>query len=330
MPSSAAHGAAALASAAPPPEPMPEPSAICQRFSGVPVPPADFAKESEGASLKGCDAEALYYGLGASVDFVRARECALATRQAPGMPPLVDAGILMMLYENGLGVPTNHDLALRFACEWADSPTDLALLLGTLWGAKTGREPLSKKLDECEQVSNGACDVLATRLANAARALREQAATQGMPPRELKALQAAAEHYFELRTSQELDQTGPMSARQVTAERANLRDELSKALEQLHDPAFTLQSADARSTDSEIAKQIRLIGVCPSLVPGQQLAPGAVTRVAIQHTQLAWKAYRDAFVALALALRPSRTASTWQAWLGQARLAQLRELAAGC
>ena len=152
---------------------MPEPSDLCQRFSATPVPSGDSASESDRAALRGCDAEALYYGLGVSPDFVRARQCALEARQTPGLPQPMDSGILMMLYANGLGVPTNYDLALRFACEWAEPPVDLALLLGALWGAKTGSQPLQKKLDECGVVSNGECELLATRLAGAAGAVRE-------------------------------------------------------------------------------------------------------------------------------------------------------------
>ena len=150
-----------------------------------------------------------------------------------------------------------------------------------------------------------------------------------MPARELKALHAAAEHYIEFRTTLEIDQSSLIRARLVVEQSEYLRDQLLEAIEQLHDPAF-IPKAFALSVHAEMAGQLKQIASCPWLAPGHGLVPGVVTRVGIQRTQLAWKAYRDAFVVLALAVRRTATASDWQAWLGEVRVAQLRDLAAAC
>jgi len=47
-----------------------------------------------------------------------------------------DAGILPMIYANGLGVTKNYELAMHFACELGGDLHDLAPLLEKLWQAK--------------------------------------------------------------------------------------------------------------------------------------------------------------------------------------------------
>ena len=137
------------------PEPLPSVADACQRFASAPVPEADLASDTERAALKGCDAEASYYGIDMPIDRQRARQCALGERRPGGSPAIVNPAVLMMIYANGFGVPANHDLRERIA-------------VGT-------------------------------------RKARVRAAAEGLPARELDALQRAARRFFEARSMKEVD-----------------------------------------------------------------------------------------------------------------------------
>jgi L-arabinose isomerase len=65
------------------------------------------------AKLQDCDAERLYYGLDGPANPLEARLCALS----PGNEDSAqEAGILMMLYANGVGVTRDFSLAKKAAC----------------------------------------------------------------------------------------------------------------------------------------------------------------------------------------------------------------------
>src|SRR5205085_9792837 len=49
--------------------------ALCRAVAGRDAPAADRPDVATATALRGCDAEALYYGIGVARDAVRARQC---------------------------------------------------------------------------------------------------------------------------------------------------------------------------------------------------------------------------------------------------------------
>lgn len=98
--------------------------AICRRAAAATPPRSDSPSADEAKALTGCDGEALYYGIGATADPVRARKCALSTINDDDQQPyhLHDReGLLMMIYANGRGARRNFETALHYACQIDDS-----------------------------------------------------------------------------------------------------------------------------------------------------------------------------------------------------------------
>jgi len=328
-----AAGSAAPSSVAiaPAPEALPSVEAACQRFASTPVPEADLA--SERAVLAGCDAEASYYGIDIPIDRQRARLCALGEKRPGGLPALVNPAISMMIYANGFGVPENYDLALRFACQVGGAPAELGGRVSRLWAARAG-EKWSAPFDQCDDATSGVmtgyCADLRERIAVAARKAHLRAAAVGLPPRELEALQRAAQRYFEARSTKEVDRSGSQASSLVISERALLEEGFVQALDQVREPAFRPAPADAQALASELAQLLARIAACKDLKQSAQSLPGLINGTGIRETEQRWLAYRAAFVALALEAHPDTSAEIWIAWLTQPRLSQLKELATGC
>jgi len=316
-----------------PPEALPSVEAACQRFASAPVPQADFASDTERTALKGCDAEASYYGIDMPIDRQRARQCALGERRPGGSPAIVNPAVLMMIYANGFGAPANYDLALGFACQVGGAPAELGGRVSRLWAARAG-EKWSAPFDQCDDATSGVmtgyCADLQERIAVAARKARLRAAAAGLPPREFAALQRAAQRFFEARSTKEVDRSGSQAASLVISERAQLEESFVQALNQVREPVFRPAPGDAQALASELARLLARIAACKDLKQTEQSLPGLVNSTGIRETEQRWLAYRAAFVALALEAHPNTSAEIWISWLTQPRLSQLKELATGC
>ncbi|HYP87208.1 MAG TPA: hypothetical protein VEQ59_03630 [Polyangiaceae bacterium] len=311
-----------------------EPSAdeLCQRFGSAPVPSEDQPAADETAALRGCDAEALYYGIGAPADFERARHCAYAALGQDGDKAIGSAEILMMLYANGRAVPANLDLALRFACQVGGAPFELGGRVSRLWQARSGARPLGP-FDVCDDVTSGNmqgyCAAHEERVAAPARDARRRAATAGMPA-ELRALEDSAQRFFDARAKLEVDRSGTLRGVLSIEERAKLEDDFVKTLEQLRDRGFVPDRLDANTVDKKLAAQLARIASCKNLADLEAIAPGVTTRAGIKKTHALWVAYRAAFVALAQKVRPDVERAAWHAFVTEKRTLQLAELADGC
>jgi hypothetical protein len=308
---------------------------LCERFGRTPVPEADLPTDAEREALRGCNAEALYYGIDTPVDFVRARHCAFVELGVDGAPAVGGPEILMMLYANGRGVTANLDLALRFACGAFGSPAEHEARLARLWRTRSqANRAFDPPFDVCDEVTSGElsgyCAGLEERISSTARKARTQRATLGMPGPARARLEAAAERFFGDRARLEVDQTGTGRARSTIEERAGLENDFVARLEQLNDASFSPPRADPKPLEKQLAQLLSRIDSCRDLAELERLVPGAVTRAGIRKTQSSYVAYRGAFVSLALAVHPGSERGAWQAWLDQRRLAQLQELGGGC
>src|SRR5262245_41978449 len=76
--------------------------AVCRSVKAKRIPAADMPDASTVAALKGCDAEALYYGIGRPKDAVAARKCAIAQMSDADAKydPFGGAALLMVIYAN--------------------------------------------------------------------------------------------------------------------------------------------------------------------------------------------------------------------------------------
>ncbi|HVZ33589.1 MAG TPA: hypothetical protein VG963_14255, partial [Polyangiaceae bacterium] len=293
---------------------------------------AEAPAAAELASLRGCDAEALYYGIGESVDFVKARRCAYAEEANGEGTAMGGSAVLMMTYANGQGVPRNFDLALRFACDVGGAPAELDGRVGRLVRARAAGA-LSEAFDVCDDITSGfmqgICTAHGERLADVGRQARLHAATSDLPQPELAALERAAQAFFEARSQGEVDQTGTARSAFVIEERTQLEDQHTHFLEQLHDAKFTPPQRGEAALDQEMRATLARIAGCSSLQQQEQFA-GAITRAGIRDAQARWIDYRAAFVVLAVRVRPQVPPESWRTWLGAKRLEQLQALAEGC
>jgi hypothetical protein len=327
-PAAASTSPATLAlTAAPAPSPVDTPSdpnVACERFDKTPFPAADLPTPDEQKALAGCDAEALYYGIGRPPDFVAARKCAYAERDDEHAPPIGGPAVLLMVYANGKGVPANFDLALRFACESGFAPAERYGRVSRVLAAREeGR--LDKELDFCDDITSGFmmgwCASHGERIQEIARDARKQAATRGLPAPALKRLDKAAEAFFSARSMNEVDMSGTARGAISIGERASLRDDHVAMLEKLADPAFAPPAGDAAQAERALQQTYDDLMRCmkskaPPPMAGVPEAPG------IKKTELSWVAYREAW----LSLVGGAKRQAWKAWLAEKRTTMLKEL----
>ena len=308
------------------PEREPEAIERCAAFVAAPYAVSDAPSQAELGGLADCDAEALYYGIGAPVDFELARKCAF-TRAEPNRGAVMGgAEILMMIYANGQGVPKNFELASRFACTVGGAPAEIDGRLSRLLEARSSGN-LGQAMDLCDDITSGYmsgyCAAHAERLAAVPRNARKRAATAAMPQAEAKALESAAERLFDIRSTWEVDLTGTMRARFSIEEQATLEDELVVTLEHLRDATFVPPHADPKPLERELSK---LMASISQTKDSAETPIGFVTPSGIRKTQRQWLRYRDSLVALVRKVRPAAELDDWRAAIVQARLEQLREL----
>ena len=93
-----------------------ESRAMCRAVKGREPPKADRPSAAAAAALKGCDSEALYYGIGMKADPVKARHCAFLERDAGDQGTFGGSLMLMTIYANGIGAPLDLAAATPLAC----------------------------------------------------------------------------------------------------------------------------------------------------------------------------------------------------------------------
>jgi hypothetical protein len=341
--------ASSAVASAPAPAPTPTPSAnrpaahpapdsvnpdeLCNAFDKRPLPAADVPTPEERKTLAGCDAEALYYGIGRPADFAAARKCAYVQRDLRQPPQIGGVAVLLMIYANGKGVPANLDLAVRFACEGDHANAERNARLERIHSARaTGR--LESELDFCEDVTSsvlmGWCAGHYERINAAERDAKKRAFTKSLPAAALERLDKAAEAFVDARALKEVDLSGTMRGVFSIGERAKVRQEYVDMLRNLVDPAFSPPAADAAKVEQELQKAYDDLMKCKKSVPRDS---PAVQAQGIQKTELAWLEYRTAWLVLVVEARPGANREAWKAWITEKRtkmLQDLQELAYDC
>src|SRR4051812_24469275 len=153
---------------------MTQSKAICRGVLRRDPPAADKPDAKIAASLKGCDSEKLYYGIGMKADPVRARQCAfLEMQREPDEGVFAGRTMLMTIYANGVGAKRDLDVATHLACGLEGAPaevdgrvTHLAELKAKNWAGHD--------FDFCDDITSGlAMGYCADHAASVAAPVRE-------------------------------------------------------------------------------------------------------------------------------------------------------------
>ena len=300
--------------------------ALCRKLRGREPPPSDRPDRSAAESLKGCNSEALYYGIGMKADPVRARQCAFLESEGDEGWAFSGRAMLMAIYANGEGARRDLEIAIHLACGIEGAPmeshgrvTRLAELKAKGW---KGRD-----FHYCDDITSGlAMGYCASHSANMAGALRETALaamSAGWTPAETQAfarLRAAHNAYVEAHGSGEVDLSGTARGAMVIGAEEALRDELVEVLERLRSGrALPTPAARLKAEDSALNAAYRRRLEETSGEP----YPGGVTREGVRDAERAWLRYRDAFLAFAAIKFPRVPRDELAAWLTRQRTAVL-------
>ncbi len=299
---------------------------LCSQFSALSLPPSDQPSPAERRALAACDSEALYYGIGVRPDFEKARKCAYAELERRDRTSFGGADLLMMLYANGRGVPTNFDLALKFACTRSTSDAGRSSTVAALWKARAGAG-LTQRFEVCavDQTEDvvAHCAARDSRMAGVKREERRVKAVMGLRSRELAALENAAQAFIEARTRNEVDASGSTRAVARIAERDRLADEYVELLEKLAD--FKFSPARSEGSEARLATFHSQLLACKELSSASARNRG-ITRPGLVKAQRSWAKYRDAWLALVARARPRTQIAAWRSLLAEQRLQSLENL----
>ena len=275
--------------------------AICQSAKATVLP-------KPMAAPAGCDASALYYGIGRVANPAAARACVLAHPDAND--PLSGPALLATIYANGRGAPRDLGLAIAYACRIDGAPAEMDARLARLTKLKADG-PAVVPFDICDDVTSGAMTSACTRR-DAARSASVRDAALATIGNRLDAGQKAAftkllnlERVYAKSVGElETDSGGTMGpARVIGAEEA--QNETFMMILQA-----TLAGRLATDAASSLADADRLLSAAYDKLLGlEDMADlGSVQKSGIKTTQRAWLLYRDAFVAFARAAAPSGAA----------------------
>jgi hypothetical protein len=297
--------------------------ALCRAVAGREAPAADRPDAATAASLAGCDAEALYYGIGVTRDPARARLCAATQRPTDQMlEPFAGRAMLMTIYANGEGATRNLDLAIRMACtiegaepaEYDRRVTHLAALRDRHW---QGRD-----FSWCDDIDpglgTGLCASHKAALVRPRREAAQRALIARWSPEQRQAyepLRRAFEEFVAASAGGDLASGGSSHASLRNRLEQGLRDQFAEMLQRLErgrPPRFT--AAQFRTEDRQLnqAYQARLAD------ERQYDAPG-ISPDSIQNAQRAWLRYRDAFLAFAAVKYPRVPRASLAGWITQNR-----------
>ncbi len=305
--------------------------AICRRLRTLEPPASDWPDAATASALRGCDSDALYYGIGIPAAPARARQCALlqARRFDRNGGAFAGIGMLMTIYANGVGAERNLDLATSLACRIQGAPAEndaraehLQSLKAAHW---TGAD-----FNYCDDItsgySGGVCAAQQASIADVARSDRLDALTSGWSEPEQQAfasLRASAAAYAKASSEDEVDLTGTARAAFMIEREQEVMQGFADSLGKLEHgglpagSASGLQAADASLND--VYRRLMAVGG----KGGSTIDYGTVTKDGIRQAERAWLRYRRAWAAFARVKFPKIAAGAVQVALTQQRAAYL-------
>ncbi|HVQ07310.1 MAG TPA: lysozyme inhibitor LprI family protein [Allosphingosinicella sp.] len=292
--------------------------ALCRQLRTREPSAADRPDAQAAAALRGCDAEALYYGIGVRRDPARARACAFT--QAPGHPalePFAGRAMLMTIYANGTGARRDLDIAIHLACgiaglapaEYDARVNHLARLRGA---ARSG--PAFHYCDDIRGgLAEGLCSAHRAALARPQREAALRALIARWTPEERQAFEPLRRAFEEFVAASAAGDLASASLRGRLEQ--GLRDQFADMLQRMSDgraPRFTAGQFGTEDLQLNQAYRARLED------ERQYDAPG-ISVASLQNAQRAWLRYRDAFLAFAAVKYPSVRRESLAAWITRNR-----------
>jgi hypothetical protein len=292
--------------------------ALCRQLRTREPPGADQPAGQAAASLRGCDAEALYYGIGVRRDPARARACAFT--QSPGHPslePFSGRAMLMTIYANGAGARRDLDVAIHLACgiaglapaEYDARVTHLARLRGA---ARRGPD-----FHYCDDIrgglAEGLCSAHRAALARPQREAALRALIARWTPEERAAFEPLRRAFEEFVAASSAGDLASASLRGRLEQ--GLRDQFADMLQRLsagRAPRFTPGQFGTEDLQLNQAYRARLEDERLYDAPGMSVA-------SLQNAQRAWLRYRDAFLAFARVKYPGVARESLAAWITRNR-----------
>jgi hypothetical protein len=300
--------------------------ALCRQLRKHEPPAADRPDAATAASLKGCDSEALYYGIGMPADPVRARQCAFLEAEGEDGGVFSGRTMLMTIYANGAGAKRDLDVAIHLACGLDGAPMEShgrVTHLAEMKAAGGKGEDFHFCNDITSGLAMGYCAGHGARIAGAKRAATLARLSRGWTAAQRQALarlRTAHEAYAEAHSAGEVDLSGTARGAMATEAEEGLREELLVLLTDLasgRPPRY--DAGGYRAADAKLNAAYRKL--MRETEPTD--APGPVTREGIRDTQRAWLRYRDAFLAFAAVKFPRVDRDSLAAWLTEQRTAML-------
>ncbi|OAI09078.1 hypothetical protein A1353_04940 [Methylomonas methanica] len=307
-------------------EPRISPELICEQVKAIEFPTQDRPDAKTIQSLAGCNSEALYYGIGQTADWQKARACAYEEMRRGPEGPFQGPATLMMIYANGKGVTRNYDLAIKLACEIEGAPAEIEGRLEHLLQMKQqGAE--AKDIDLCDDITSSMMmnfcsshqesiqqQERATQLANMVKSWNEN------EKKALDGLKYSANRFFSTRSEKEVDARGAAHVAMTVGEEASLQDDFLASLQSFekgHTPNFDDQQfAEADAKLNAIYKKI---------LADKNFSWGTVNQNSIKETQREWLKYRDAWVKFGSIKYPAVSATSWKTYLTEKRIKMLEE-----
>lgn len=302
--------------------------AICKKAQSVNFPQKDLPTKKEYATLKGCQSEKYYYGIGVPVNYQKARICAFIEKASSNEPVIGDSTILMMLYANGQGVRRNLDLATKLACNIWGAPAETVGRVMHLQSLKT--QSSSNNFDICDDVTSGfwegACARKDADIANAKHKVQIQEIIEKWSPQQQKAFQnlmAARNEFINARVSNEVDLTGTGRAAFEIEEKSSIENNFRVSLKRFEKGNLPFFSPnDYKKSDAKLNAIYKKI---MNTKDNKNLQYTTITRQGIKKTEIAWLNYRDAWVKFGSIRYPQVTAHSWKTWLTDQRIEQLKD-----
>jgi hypothetical protein len=299
---------------------------ICRSLKGRAPPAADRPDAATAASLKGCDSEALYYGIGMKAEPVKARQCAFLEMEAGDSMMFGGRTMLMTIYANGVGAKRDLDLATRLACEIDGAPMESDGRVRHLAGLKTTNWT-GGDFHFCDDVTSGFamghCAGHQASIEEARRTAELAKLTAGWSEAERQAferLKTAHQAFAEAHSGGEIDLSGTArAAMQVEAEE-ELHGYFLKMVQYLGSGrAPRIAPAEFKGVDKTLnyTYRTRLAKIA------REGYPGGPTRDGVRDAQRAWLRYRDAFLAFAAVKFRSVPRDSLATWLTRQRITML-------
>ena len=297
--------------------------ALCRQVRDREPPAADRPDARSAASLAGCDAEALYYGIGVRRDPARARLCAFTQAPAdPSLEPFAGRAMLMTIYANGVGARRDLDVAIHLACGIRGAAAaELDARVAHLARLRTSRRA-GRDFHYCDDITSGLAGGLCaghrSAIARPQREGRLRALLAGWTAEERRAfepLRRAHEAFVLASAAGDLERSGTAALQLEVQLSEGLRDEFADMLQRLssgREPHFT--AAQLRTEDLQLNQAYRA-----RLSDERQYDGVGISPESIQEAQRAWLRYRDAFLAFAAVKFPHVPRDSLAAWITRNR-----------